>query len=354
MGGAVLAEADGVVGPDVDGVDVHQRGESDRRPHVVGELQERAAERAGRSVQHDPGEDRAHRVLAHPEVQHPAVPVGFEVVGRNRWWPKGFDPVDGGVVAAGQVGGTAPELGQFGSDVVEHLAEGLAGGHRFGARLPVGDVGVPTVGQLLGQQPVQQLLALGFTLGPRVERRLPLLVCLAAAVDEFAGVADDLVADLEGLVGIEPEHLLRGGDLVLAERGAVHAAGVHLVGCGIADDGAQRDERRLVGDLLGLGDCLLDGDDVLAPLDLLHVPPVGPVARRDVLGQRDVGVVLDGDLVLVVEHDEIAELLGARERRRLAGDALFDVAVGGDHVDVVVERALTPRRVGVEQAALVT
>ena len=114
-----------------------------------------------------------------------------------------------------------------------------------------------------------------------------------------------------------------------------------------------RDERRLVGDLLRLGDGLLDADDVLAALDFLNVPAVCAVAGRHVLGQRDVGVVLDRDLVVVVEHDQVAELLRACQRRSLAGHALFHVAVGGDHVDVVVERALTPRRVRVEQAALV-
>ena len=75
VGGAVLAEADRVVRPDVDGVDVHQRRQPHRRAHVVGELQEGAAERAGRAVQHDAGQDRAHGVLTDAEVQHPAVPV---------------------------------------------------------------------------------------------------------------------------------------------------------------------------------------------------------------------------------------------------------------------------------------
>ena len=128
--------------------------------------------------------------------------------------------------------------GSFGADVVEHLAERGAGGHRLGAGLPVGQVGVPAFGQLLGQQPVQQLLALGFALGPRVELRLPLLVGLLAAVHQLAGVLDDLVAHLERLVRVEAEHLLGGGDLVVAQRRAVHAAGVHLGGRRVADDGA--------------------------------------------------------------------------------------------------------------------
>ena len=144
---------------------------------------------------------------------------------------------------------------------------------------------------------------------------------------------------LERLVRVEAEDLLDGGDFIGAQRGAVRLAGVHLGRRRIADDGAHRDERRLVGDGLGRGDGFFDADDVLAALDNLHVPAVRLVAGGRVLGERDVGVVLDRDLVVVVEHDEVAQLLGARQRGGLAGDAFLHVAVGGDDVDVVVERA---------------
>ena len=164
---------------------------------------------------------------------------------------------------------------------------------------------------------------------------------------------DDLVGDLEGLVGVEPQELLGLGDLIVAERAAVSAAGVHLVWRGVADDGAQDDDRRLVDHCLCLLDSLLDRGDVLAALDVLNVPTVCLIASGDVLGQRDVGVVLDRDVVLVVEHDEVAELLGACQRAGLRRDALFDVAIGRDHVDVVVERALADRGIRVEQSTLV-
>ncbi len=176
---------------------------------------------------------------------------------------------------------------------------------------------------------------------------------LAPAVHQLAGVLDHLVAHLERLVRVEAQHLLGGGHLLVAQRRAVHAAGVHLRRRGIADDGAHRDERRLVGDGLRGLDGFFYPDDVLTALDLLDVPAVGPVALQGVLGQRDVGVVLDRDLVAVVEHDQVPELLGAGQRRGLAGDALLDVAVGGDHVDVVVERAGAGRCIRIEQAAFV-
>ena len=55
---------------------------------------------------------------------------------------------------------------------------------------------------------------------------------------------------------------------------------------------------------------------------------------------------------MVVDHGEVAEPLGAGQRGRLGGDALLDVAVGGQHVDLVVEDRLALGRVGIEQAAL--
>jgi hypothetical protein len=82
------------------------------------------------------------------------------------------------------------------------------------------------------------------------------------------------------------------------------------------------------------------------------VPAVSLVALADVLGERDVGAALDGDLVVVVDQDQVAELLGAGDRGGLAADALLEVAVAGDGVDEVVERRGAQRGVGVEQAVL--
>ena len=55
-----------------------------------------------------------------------------------------------------------------------------------------------------------------------------------AAGHRLAGVREDVVGDLEGLVGVEAEDLLGGRDLVVAERGAVRLAGVLRVGAGHA------------------------------------------------------------------------------------------------------------------------
>jgi hypothetical protein len=143
---------------------------------------------------------------------------------------------------------------------------------------------------------------------------------LAAALD-LAGVGEHGSVDLEGLLGVEPEQLLGGGDLVGTERGPVGLAGVLLVGGGPGDDRVQHDDRRLLRGL-GLLQRGVQGVDVLdvgvavtvlAPVDVHDVPAVGLVALADVLRERDVGVVLDRDLVRVVDEGEVAELLVAGE-----------------------------------------
>ena len=68
---AVLAERDAVVRPHVDHVRVAQRGQPNARPHVVGERQERRAERNHAAVMRHSREDRRHRVLADAEVDVP-------------------------------------------------------------------------------------------------------------------------------------------------------------------------------------------------------------------------------------------------------------------------------------------
>ncbi|SLD48316.1 Uncharacterised protein [Mycobacteroides abscessus subsp. massiliense] len=64
--------------------------------------------------------------------------------------------------------------------------------------------------------------------------------------------------------------------------------------------------------------------------------------------------MLNGDLIVIPDDNEIAQLLGAGQRRGLRGHALFDIPVGGDDVDEVIERAGTGGGVRIEQATLVS
>ena len=147
--------------------------------------------------------------------------------------------------------------------------------------------------------------------------------------------------------------------LVDAQRGAVRRPRVLLVRGGPADDRPQRDEGRRLGVLPGGQEGPVERFDVLvvaavgrAPGQPLHVPAVGLVPRADVLRLGDVRVILDRDRVVVVQHDEVPELLMTRERGRLVTDALLDIPVRDEAVDIVVEQAGPQGGVRVEQAVL--
>ena len=129
-------------------------------------------------------------------------------------------------------------------------------------------------------------------------------------------------------------------------------AGVLQVRSGEADDGAHRDEAGPVGGVAGPYQGGVHGLDVLAVLQPLHVPAVGGVAPQHVLAEGGLGVALDGDVVVVVEHDQVAQALVAGQAAGLGADALLEVAVGAEHPDHVVEDRLARGGIGVEQTAL--
>jgi len=81
------------------------------------------------------------------------------------------------------------------------------------------------------------------------------------------------------------------------------------------------------------------------------VPAVGVVPLHHVFVEGDARVVFDGDVVVVPQQDQVAEPLRAGDGRRLAADALFEVTIGRDAPDVVVERARAWLGVGVEEPA---
>ncbi len=183
---------------------------------------------------------------------------------------------------------------------------------------------VDAVGQLAGEQAVEQRLALGVRRRPGVE---------AASATRRAAAAPRSTR-LAGVLDAPRRRRRRSSpgrspstSLTAASSSAPRAEPWILpvfcfFGRRPADDRLQDDDRRLVG----LGLRRLDGRvqlgdvlDVLAgllPVDGLHVPAVGLVALRDVFGEGDVGVVLDRDLVGVVDRRRGCRAAGGRRARR--------------------------------------
>ncbi len=116
---AIFADADGVVGEDVDVGQLRERGEPDRRAAVIREDEKRGAGGAEDSVVTDAVHDRAHAVLADAEVDVPALAV----VAREIF--AAFDVVQGRAV---QIGAAADEKRHRLRERLERFAPGLARG----------------------------------------------------------------------------------------------------------------------------------------------------------------------------------------------------------------------------------
>ena len=75
--------------------------------------------------------------------------------------------------------------------------------------------------------------------------------------------------------------------------------------------------------------------------DVLHRPAVAGEPGRHVLGERQAGGALDGDLVVVVDPAQIGQLQVPGQRGGLGTDALHQAAVTAQRVDVVVEQLVS-------------
>ena len=146
-----------------------------------------------------------------------------------------------------------------------------------------------------------------------------------ARAEEGAHVVGNEERRLEG-----PADVLFGGfDFGGAERLAVCLGRVVFARGAVGDVRAGDDERgsRRLGD--GMIERGADGGVIVA-VDALHEPAVRFVPLADVFAEREIGLAVDGDVVVVVEKDDVVEPEVTGEARRFAGDALHDVAVGGD------------------------
>ena len=139
--------------------------------------------------------------------------------------------------------------------------------------------------------------------------------------------------------------LARRLDLGLAERRAMRRRRALLVGRAIADDRLTANKRwPLVGHRLV--DCLADLAGV-EPIALERLPTARGVARHDVFVAAKVGRAVDGDAIVVPQHDQPAELEMPGEPHRLVVDALHQAAVAGDDERAMIDQIVAVDRIEV-------
>src|SRR6266480_4995180 len=73
---------------------------------------------------------------------------------------------------------------------------------------------------------------------------------------------------------------------------------------------------------------------------MLYVPTVGLESSSGVIAESESGVAFDGDVIVVIETDQLAEPGVSRERSGLVRDALHHVSIAGDEIHVMVDDLL--------------
>ena len=109
-----------------------------------------------------------------------------------------------------------------------------------------------------------------------------------------------------------------------------------LVRSAVSDLGLADDEGRTAVGPDGFGQDGVNLHDVIGIVAAKNAPVVGGVAGGDVLGKREAGVAFDGDVVVVVEHDEIVEFEVTGEAGGLGSVAFHHAAVAADHEDAAL------------------
>lgn len=331
MGRAILTETNGIVGGDPDGADLRQSRQTDGTSSVRNEVEESATIRQDGTIGGETVHDGSHAVLTDTVAD-----VSTSVISQTG--SLGLE-VDSGLpasqVGTSQISGTTKELRQGRLDLAQDSLRQLASGNSRVLRGIDGEALLPAAGQvtLLAAIEVSGLVRellgiLGYHLVPLLLESSTVLGVLVVHVINLLGNVESLIGEAELL----PELL----DVVGLERRAVDTVGALVEGTE-ADGGSELDHGRLVLDFLALLDGgLHSGEIAVTVLDGNNVPAIRLIALDNILSEGAVGVAVDGDVVVVVDADQVAQLEVTGQGGSLTRDTFHQATVAEEAVCVVV------------------
>ena len=329
---AILAQADRVVGIDQNIARAHERRHAYGVARVVRKRQERRAERREPAVQAQPVRDRGHREFAYAVIDV----VAAVVAGPHR-----HVALEVGAVRAGQVRGAADQFRQFAGVGLDRRLRRLARGRTLAFGLHLLDEGAALRRPVARHVAGHAALELGGIL--RVLRRIgrPRVLPLFFGRRAFLALVPrgvDVVGNGEaGLIG--PADLLtRGGDFVVAQGRAVHTRSALLVGRTPADHRLAADKSRSAGLLLGGVDRGLDLFRVVTVDVANHLPAIGLEAARRIVGEPVAHLAVDGDAVVIIEDNQLAQTERTGQRAGFVGDPFHETAVADETPGVVIDQ----------------
>ncbi len=243
-----------------------------------------------------------------------------------------------GVVGAGQVRRTAEELRQARRQGIQaelrRLARRQGLGFRLGAFRQRYQILRPALGKAPGHAPLE-FIGQGRMRHPvGIEAVLPLGLVLGTA-RRLVPLPVDGVGNLERWMR-PVQGLARRRHLVLAQGRAMHRRGALLVGRPEADDGLDANQGRTAIGQHRVAQGRLDVVRIVPVHAADHAPAVALEAGRDVLGEPSAHLAVDGDAVVIIEADQLAQPQGAGQGGRFVGDALHQAAVAHHHPSAVI------------------
>ena len=144
-------------------------------------------------------------------------------------------------------------------------------------------------------------------------------------------------------LGIPAQLRSCSGNLITAKRRAVCCRSALLVWRTLTDD-------RLAGDQAWarIGHRILDragNIGMVMPIATDCVPAGRTVPRKNILAGREISAAVDGDVVVIPQHIELAELEVTGKTDGFVIDAFHQTTVASDHPGAVVDQIVTEMRV---------
>ncbi|CCK15451.1 hypothetical protein BN136_1461 [Cronobacter universalis NCTC 9529] len=148
---------------------------------------------------------------------------------------------------------------------------------------------------------------------------------------------------------IVPAELFAGQrHFFFAKRRAVGLLFARFVRRAEANHGTTNNQRRFIGNLFRFFNSAFDSLGIVA-VNLMHyVPVVGFKTFGGVVGKPALGLAINGNAVVIVEANELAEAQRACERTDLMRDTFHQAAIAHKHIGIVIDdlmaRAVKLRR----------
>ena len=311
----VLAQRQAVVREYMDDVQTGERGEADRRSHVIRKRQEGGAVGNKASVCGKTVDDAAHSVFAHAEMQVAAgvaarvVRVTTVIRGlcRRSRGIKIAELLQVGVRRWVEVGRATEERRQCLGEGVHHLAAGDAGGHPFFVSGENGQLGIPGFRQFAAQPTVELGSEFGEVGGVGGEALFPVVFGDLPEFLCFTEMGQRLIRHQKLFVRRPAELGFGAPHIVFPERRSVRVERV-LYRRSEAQMRGDEDERRPRRVSARAGERGVDLGQVVAVGDVDRLPATRLETFGDVFGKSDVGAGRQRDAVVVVKADQLAEL----------------------------------------------